>query len=278
MCRLNPKIDLVFKKLFGSEENKDILIAFINSVLSEDQQIVNVELRNPYNIASYFKGKMSTIDIKAVDEDGKWYDIEMQIAEQGAYDKRAFYYWSKAFSEQIESGEQYAELKKTIGIHILDFNLEQLECEEDYHSTIKPYIEKSKNQFSDLFELHFIELNKFKKDYNEIKTAMDRWTAFLSKAHQFDKEHIPKELAEDKAVKKAVEQLDIMYMSKEEREVYEYERKARMNYKEEMRTVLENQKVEIARNLLDVLSDEIISNKTGLTIEKIRKLRKELAN
>lgn len=93
MCKLNPKVDFAFKKLFGSEENKCILISFINSIISEENQIKNIELKNPYNISNYRKGKMIILDIKAVDEKGIWYDIEMQIAEQGYYDKRALYYW-----------------------------------------------------------------------------------------------------------------------------------------------------------------------------------------
>lgn len=100
MCKLNPKVDFAFKKLFGSEENKCILISFINSIISEENQIKNIELKNPYNISNYRKGKMTILDIKAVDEKGIWYDIEMQIAEQGYYDKRALYYWSKVYSDQ----------------------------------------------------------------------------------------------------------------------------------------------------------------------------------
>ncbi|SHH54788.1 Rpn family recombination-promoting nuclease/putative transposase, partial [Tepidibacter thalassicus] len=119
MCRLNPKVDFVFKKLFGSEENKDILISFINSVLSEENQVKDIKIKNPYNLSSYIKGKMSILDIKAVDEKGVWYDIEMQIAEQSFYDKRALYYWAKVYSDQIESGEDYFELRKTISINIL---------------------------------------------------------------------------------------------------------------------------------------------------------------
>lgn len=101
MCRINPKVDFAFKKLFGSEENKDILISFINAILSEDEQIKDIELKNPYNIANYKENKMSILDIKAVDENGTWYDIEMQIAEQVFYEKRAFYYWAKVYSDQI---------------------------------------------------------------------------------------------------------------------------------------------------------------------------------
>ncbi|WP_367277775.1 PD-(D/E)XK nuclease family transposase [Clostridium sp.] len=59
MCKLNPKVDFAFKKLFGSEENKSILIAFINSVVSEENRVINIELKNPYNISNYRKGKMT---------------------------------------------------------------------------------------------------------------------------------------------------------------------------------------------------------------------------
>jgi len=71
MCKLNPKVDFAFKKLFASPENKDLLISFINSMLSEEEQISNIELKNPFNIANYRKGKMAILDIKAVDEEIK---------------------------------------------------------------------------------------------------------------------------------------------------------------------------------------------------------------
>ena len=218
MCRLNPKVDFAFKKLFGSSENKDILISFINSVLPESEQVRDIELKNPYNIASYRKGKMTILDIKAVDEKGTWYDIEMQLAEQGYYDKRAFYYWAKVYSDQIESGDDFDLLRKTIAINILDFNYLN---EENFHNVYKVYNESSRKEFSDIFQMHFIELNKFKKDFGDLNTALDRWTAFLSRAYEIDRDKIPEELAGDSSVKKAIEKLDIMYLDKEEREIYE---------------------------------------------------------
>lgn len=282
MCRLNPKVDFAFKKLFGSEENKEILISFINSIISEENQIKNLELKNPYNISNYRKGKMTLLDIKAVDENGTWYDIEMQIAEQGYYDKRALYYWSKVYSDQIESGDDFELLRKTIGISILDFNYLK---EEDFHNVYKIYNEKTKGEFSDLFEMHFIELNKFNKDYKDIKTALDKWVSFLNRAYEIDKDKIPKELEEDHNIKKAIEKLDIMYLDKEERDIYENDLKALRIHKAEIKTAEEkgiqkgieegekNKALEIAKNLLDVLDNETIAVKTGLTIEEIQKIR-----
>jgi predicted transposase/invertase (TIGR01784 family) len=142
MCRLNPKVDLPFKKLFASPENKDLLISFINSMLSEAEQISDIELKNPYNIANYRKGKMTILDIKAVDEKGAWYDIEMQLAEQSFYDKRAFYYWAKVYSDQIESGDDFETLRKTIAINILDFNYS---CKKFSKNGIKYRTNSSRN-------------------------------------------------------------------------------------------------------------------------------------
>jgi predicted transposase/invertase (TIGR01784 family) len=282
MCKLNPKVDFAFKKLFGSEENKDILIAFINSILSEDQQISDIVLKNPYNIASYKKDKMSILDIKAVDEKGIWYDIEMQIAEQVFYEKRAFYYWAKVYSDQMEGGYNYDKLRKTISINILEFNYLD---EEDFHNEYKVFNKKSKKELSSIFEMHFIELNKFNKDYKDIKTSLDRWVIFLNRAYELEKDRIPEELAKDDAVKKAVEKLDVMYLDKEEREMYENELKRLRDHIAEMKTAEirgmekgmekgeKKKAIEIARNLLDVLDDETISIKTGLTIEEVKGLR-----
>ena len=279
MARINPKVDFAFKKLFGSEENKDILISFINSILSEDQQIKDIILKNPYNIANYKKDKMSILDIKAVDEKGVWYDIEMQLSEQVFYEKRAFYYWVRVYADQMEGGYDYDKLKKTISINILDFNYLD---EEDFHNTYKVFNEKSKKELSNFFEMHFIELNKFKKDFKDVKTALDRWAVFLNRAYELEKNKIPDELAQDESIKKAIETLDVMYLDSEEREMYENELKRIRDYVAEMKTAQikgieqgENRKaVEIAKNLLDILDDEMISLKTGLSLEEIKNLRK----
>jgi predicted transposase/invertase (TIGR01784 family) len=291
MCRINPKVDFAFKKLFGSEENKDLLISFINSILPEDKQIKSVELKNPYNIANYKKGKMTILDIKAVDDKGTWFDIEMQIAEQGYYDKRALYYWSKVYTDQIESGEYFETLRKTISINILDFNYLD---EKDFHNSYGIYNRKSYKELSDIFDMHFIELEKFNKDYKDIKTALDRWTAFLNKAYEIDKDNIPPELAVDKEVRKAIETLDIMYLNKEERELYENDLKLLRVQKSEIKAAerkglekglekgiekgIEEGLKKTARNLITKgLDVSFIIEITGLAENDILRLKNELS-
>ena len=294
MCRINPKVDFAFKKLFGSEENKDLLTAFINSVLPEDEQINYIELRNPYNIANFLNDKMSILDVKARDENGTWYDVEIQVAPQSYYDKRALYYWARVYADQLLEKGRYGTINKVIGINVLDFNYLD---EEDYHNMYKIYNSKSKKEYSDLLELHFIELQKFNKDLDSLKTSLDRWVTFLNKAYEYNKNKIPKELEEDKNIKKAIEVLDNMSLGAEERELYEQRLKETIDRVEQIETALnkgrkegieqgieqgiqqgiqqgrKEQKIVIAKNLLDVLDNKTIALKTGLSEEEIEELR-----
>ncbi|GAB6099398.1 Rpn family recombination-promoting nuclease/putative transposase [Halanaerocella petrolearia] len=238
MCRYNPKIDLVFRKLFGSQENKDILLSFINAVLNREPKIKDLEIKNPYNLADYLQGKMSILDIKAVDEAGKWYDIEMQLAEQGAYGKRSLYYWGKVYTDQIKKAEDYRELRKTIGIHLLDFDYF---TDDRYHRQVvlKDAVTNQSYPELDYQELHFIEMSKFKKDVADLKTVLDRWINFLNKAYEYDKGNLPEELRQEEGIQKAIERLEKMYFDEQEQEIYQAERKRIMDKKEEIRTAEE---------------------------------------
>ena len=199
------------------------------------------------------------------------------ITKEGA--KRALYYWAKVYSEQIESGEDYDLLRKTISINILNFNYID---EEEFHNVFGIFNEKTRNKLTDIFQMHFIELSKFKKDYKELKTALDRWTIFLNRAYEMDKNNIPKELAEDENIKNAIEQLDLMYLDKEEREMYENDLKLLRTHKAEIKTAEEkgreegekNKSIEMAKEmLLDNEPIEKIKKYTKLSEDEIEKLK-----
>lgn len=220
MCKINPRVDFAFKKLFGSEENKDLLISLINSIVSEEEQVVEVELKNPYNLADYRAGKMSILDIKAKAESGRWFNVEMQISEDYHFDKRAIYYWAKLVTEQLSEGMMFKELKKTISINILDFNF--IPDNQDVHNRYKIIntATGTDDKLHDIFELHYIELRKFNKLEKEITTALDRWSVFLSRAHVLDKNNVPLELACDPAIVKAISAVDRMF-DEDERLIYD---------------------------------------------------------
>jgi len=224
---LNPRVDFAFKKIFGSEENKDLLISFINSVILEKNPVVEVTLLNPYNSLNFKGDKGCILDIKAKDSEGRYFDIEMQISDDGDYDKRALNYWAETYTGQLSSGQDYSILRKTIGIHILNFN-----CIPDSPKYSNKFIiteaSSGMHYFQD-FVIYTIELEKFTHSADEnlnlmlprIKTGLDRWSTFLTKAPSLDLNNLPKELCDDPCIQKALEVLNTLSLNKEERELYE---------------------------------------------------------
>ena len=228
MFRVNPRVDFAFKKLFGSEENKDLLMSLINAIVSEPDQVADLYLKNPYSLSDYQKGKMSILDIKAQSVLGHWYNVEMQISEDFHFDKRAIYYWAKLVTEQLEEGMMYKELQKTISINILDFNF--IYGREEFHNCYKIINTATgkDDHLHDMFELHYVELRKFHKNYNQIITALDRWTTFLTRAHELDKNRLPKTLENDTAIIKAISVVNRLF-DNDERIIYEVKKQAIMD-------------------------------------------------
>ena len=225
--KLNPKIDFVFRRLFGSEENKDLLISLINSVVDPSPHIVDVTIKNPFNLADYRGSKESILDIKAVDQNGIWYDVEMQVEAHVLYGRRAIYYLSKTYADQLESGDSYSKLNTTIGIHFLDFNY------FDDDRVLRRFVFKDTEtdeapEALGCIQLYFVEMAKFNKDWPEIRTALDRWTTFLNKARDLNSTSLPEQMADDPAVVKALAELERIGLNPEEREIYEGEVKKRM--------------------------------------------------
>ena len=298
MIKVNPKTDLIFKKLFGVEENKDLLISLINSVVSEDDQVRDVTLLNPYNPLHFKDDKLSILDIKAEGHNKKRFNIEIQISDHEDYDKRSLYYWAKMYTEQLSSGDDYSELNKAIGIHILNFT-SILETDE-YHNVFH-IKEKETNitYFKDL-ELHTIELTKFSKGLDEdfhkllgkMKQTIDVWAAFLTKYDLLEKkqDEFPSE-PDYSSLKKALNVINVMSLSDKERDLYEnrlkwlrdessalkkkYEKGLAEGKAEGKAEGLAEGKIETALSLLKQGVDEsIIIKATGLSAKQIEELKK----
>lgn len=227
MQRITPRVDIAFKKIFGVEENKDLLISLINSIVSEEDQVTEITLLNPYNPKNFRNDKLSILDIKAKGKDGKRFNIEIQISDEADYNKRALYYWAKLYTEQLKEAEDYANLSKAIGIHILNFT--SIPESAKYHNVFH-IIEKENGikYFKDL-ELHTIELKKFTDSVSnelsdviaKIKTSLDIWVAFLTKYSLLDKDNLPESLEDNIGLKKALNVLEVMNFNEAEREDYE---------------------------------------------------------
>ena len=248
MAKVNPKIDLVFKKLFGVDKNKDLLISFINSVLADEDHVSSIILKNPYNLPDYLAGKISILDIKAEDDKGRCFNIEMQIVGHDEFGSRSLFYLAKAYVDQLGAGERYADLNKTIVINIVDFDFfkdsEEIQPDKNKPKNEHPYHREiafrdvethAKYAQLDYFSVHFIELRKYVDDVHKVKTTLERWISFLNRAWELDKDTLPGDLATTE-IKKAIEELNIMYLDSKEKEYYEGLQKAKMDEQARLET------------------------------------------
>lgn len=225
MNKINPRVDIAFKKIFGVEENKDLLISLINAVVSQEDQVSDVTILNPYNPQKFRQDKLSILDIKARGADGKRFNIEIQISDEADYDKRAIYYWGKLYTEQLKTSGSYSELNKAIGIHILNF-ISILDAPK-YHNVFQIREKEAGFQYFKDLELHTIELKKF-SDENmaindvvaKIKNSLDMWVAFLTRHDLLNPTELPEEV-DNASLQKAMSVLEIMNFSNEEMEAYE---------------------------------------------------------
>ena len=169
---MKPKNDYVFKRIFGDERNKEILVAFLNSVLSEriaDIKILNNEL-NKENVGD----KKSILDIRCKTLDGTQIDVEIQVLRTLYMPERSLYYWSKMYIEQLKMSEKYGELKKTITINILDFDIIK---SEKYHTMFKLKENEENTLLTDILEIHFLEMKKVKA--LEESDKLGQWLTFI---------------------------------------------------------------------------------------------------
>jgi predicted transposase/invertase (TIGR01784 family) len=119
---IDPKVDYAFKHLLGRESTRPILIDVIDKVLNPapGHQIQDIELLNPFNPKETVDDKLSILDIKARDQAGRQFNVEMQMLAFPNYEKRILYYWSRLYQQQLHEGQDYLELKPTISISFLD--------------------------------------------------------------------------------------------------------------------------------------------------------------
>lgn len=220
---LNPKTDFAFKKIFGSEESRDILLSFLNALLGlkTPYRLIDVTILDPY-LAPRIRGmKESYLDVRAKDETGKSYIIEMQVLNVAGFEKRILYNACKAYAGQLGSGEDYHLLTDVIAITITDF-------------IMFPDMEAISNRFklradagevyNDDLELVFAELPKFIKAEAELETELDRWYYFLKHAETLDA--VPGSLEVEQSIAHAFELANKAALTPEElddqerREIY----------------------------------------------------------
>ena len=222
---INPKVDYAFKKIFGSQQSKDILISFLNAIIyNGEKTIKDLTIVNPFNPGKIISLKETYLDVKAVLVDGSIVIIEMQMARRTAFNKRVAYNLSKAYANQLDKGENYPLLNPAIALTITDFilfkNTDSNINKDDYINKFVFQEETKKYKCLEKeLRLIFVELPKFKKSLSELKNLTDKWIYFLQEAASFDE--IPENLGEVAEIEQALNMANFINMTPEELEIVE---------------------------------------------------------
>lgn len=264
---LSPKMDFIFKKIFGNEKNPEILISFLNSILQEIDPITNIEIRNSNIEKEYLEDKYGRLDIKATTNRGELINIEIQVKNEYNMIKRSLYYWGRMYTGQLSSGEDYELLQRTVCINILDFKYID---DEDYHTSYRIKNTKTTKDLTDLLELHFIELPKFQLCNEDIE--LEVWLEFIKNPIS---EVVRKKEKSNKAFKQATDELYLISSNSDDIEKYRF-REDSLREKNSLIAASERkEKIKNIKNILDVLDDETIADKFNFDIMEVKKLRAE---
>jgi predicted transposase/invertase (TIGR01784 family) len=201
MIFINPKTDFAFKKIFGSEQSKDILISFLNALLyGGNPTIEDLEILNPYLVPRIRGVKDTYLDVKAKITGNKTVIIEMQVLNVEGFEKRILYNAAKAYSIQLDAGEDYTLLNPVIALTITDF-----EMFPHFDRMISRFVLKEKDYLIDYsiydLDLVFVELPKFSKGLEELETLTEKWIYFLKTARSLDT--VPEKMGAVPEIKKA---------------------------------------------------------------------------
>ena len=225
---LNPQNDVAFKRIFGQDKNKDILLAMLNAVLHGQLHtpIQEVTFLSPIQDPEIAAKKQSIVDVLCEDQDGCQYIIEMQVANTTGFEARAQYYASKAFIRQAEKGGLYEELKQVIFLAFCNFPISQEE--EDYKSEHIILNKKTYRRKLDKFSFTFIDLIKFERQRTKTVAELsleEKFYYFLRHAEDITPQELERLIGEDKVIKKAFFELERYSWSENDFRLYEKEEK-----------------------------------------------------
>ncbi len=215
---IKPTSDIFVKYLFGCEENKDLVVSFINAVFEDSDLpfIKEVTLVNPFNYRTFVVDKESIVDIKAIDEKGRHYDIEIHCYGKETLVVRSLYYLAKLYTSQLKNNEDYENLKAAICINIMDFNLFD-DIDRIHNCFLLRELYDSEYVLTDHFMIHFIELQKIKTE--SVKKKLENWIKFF--LYEGKGEEEMKILLKDEDIKRSHEVYEKFTEDDELKDMYE---------------------------------------------------------
>jgi predicted transposase/invertase (TIGR01784 family) len=288
---INPKTDFAFKKIFGSDQSKEVLLSFLNALLYNGEAIIeDLTLINPYQAPRISGIKSTYLDVKARLSSGEGVIIEMQVLNVAGFQKRILYNAAKAYSMQLADGQPYSLLNPVIALTITDFVMFEEVMFEEADLGISRFVLKEKQQLFDYpshdLELVFVELPKFNLQLDQLKTLAEKWIYFLRYAPNLST--VPEPFSEISAFQQAFsfanrglltpqeideQDQELFFITDQRAQISQAlqqgEERGLARGSAKTQEVIES----IARQLLDTLDDAAIAKITGLEVSQVRSLR-----
>lgn len=274
---INPFTDYGFKRLFGEEAHKDLLLDFLNELLREEQgEIKNITFLKSEQLGSTEIDRKAIFDLYCENEKGEKFIVELQKSKQNFFKDRTLYYSTFPIQEQAQKGEWNYELKAVYTIAILDFVFDEDKNEPDkYKYFVKLSDIETNKIFYNKLTFVYLEMPKFKKELSEIETHFEKWLYVLRHLEKLDK--IPPKLTE-KIFERLFDIAEIAKFNREQLLQYEDSLKYYRDLKNSFDTAREDSRekgkqernFEIAKAMLEEGFDiKMIVKITGLTEELI---------
>ncbi|MBF0349508.1 MAG: Rpn family recombination-promoting nuclease/putative transposase [SAR324 cluster bacterium] len=267
---INPLIDCVFKAILGDPDHKEVLQHFLNSILKPVIPITYVEIQNPYNAKEFVADKLTIVDVKARDEHGRLYQIEVQLTLDRCLGERMMYNWSVLYKKQIEEGDDYSALHPVIAIWLLDGTMFPESPVVHHHFQV--YDSNHEVSLTDQCSIHVLELPKWKKPENHQLNPEDSWLYFFEEAKHW--QELPEELKPIESLREAMNVLK--RFSEKDADYWLYEarlegmRLQRFREKEMLRIEQEKSKIEQEKFQVEQEKSKIEQEKFQVEQEKAK--------
>ncbi len=276
---INPYTDFGFKKLFGEEGSKDLLIDFLNQILPERHQIAELNFRNPESLAESPFERNAIFDIHCTAVSGERFIVEMQKAKVKFFKDRSLFYTTFPIRDQAEKGEWDFRLNPIYLVAILDFEYDEQEEQRKFRRDVC-LKDQDGDVFFDKLNFRFLQMPLFDKQEHELKTKFDKWCYFLKHLANFD--HIPAILKEP-VFQKAFEIAELASLTHVQRNNYE---ESLIHYRD-MKNVIDTAVEEaveknseqknmafVNRALREGFDNNMIAKLTGLSEAEIERIRR----
>ncbi|SFM52036.1 conserved hypothetical protein (putative transposase or invertase) [Ectothiorhodospira mobilis] len=294
---LDPTNDYVFKRLFA--EAPDLLVDLINDLRPDLPDITAVEVLNPGIEPSELTGKYIILDVLARDEQGHCYNLEIQVRRYGSWHKRGLFYLARTLGTQLNSGEDYQELRASVGIHLLDFDLFTA-TEDERRQAVWRFEMRDECQprvsLGNILQMNLIELNKadrlglpegplrawiiFFKHWREeltmAKVAHEPVQRAMSRVRELSADEEARRLAfvRERALR---DEVSLLNEARREGEQEGLQKGLQEGRQEGLQKGRQENARSTALNLLKlgVLTDEQIAETTGLSVAEVKALQSD---